>query len=226
MGSHTSTAPPGAAKADLTDRGKAKNNKQKGQNDVLQLDTRTLLRRTNLARQAADILRSEVQLTAQLVRNMNRNDPNRANALMRLAESLQELGAQETSAAQDLNERIFAANTARNAAQVAQLTRDQAAHNNQARDYRTQMLRVFETLISDHPNFPRMDAVMFYAAFAYQESRNMDRARAVYLALIQRFPQSQYVPNAYLSFAEFFFEQGDMDSAAQFYGVLIAITRP
>jgi len=49
MGSHTSTAPPGAAKADLTDRGKAKNTKQKQQSDLLQLDTRTLLRRTNLA---------------------------------------------------------------------------------------------------------------------------------------------------------------------------------
>lgn len=226
MGSRTSTAPPGAAKADLTDRGKAKNNKQKGQNDLLQLDTRTLLRRANLARQAADILRNEVQLTAQLVRNMNRQDPNRPNALMRLAESLQELGGQETSAAQELNERIFAATNARNQAQVAQLQRDQAAHNNQARDYRTQMLRVFETLISDHPNFNRMDAVMFYCAFAYQESRNMDRARQVYLALIQRFPQSQYVPNAYLSFAEFFFEQGDMDSAAQFYGRVIAINTP
>jgi tetratricopeptide (TPR) repeat protein len=226
IGRSGSTAPPSAARADLSDRGKAKGAKTKGQNDLIQLDTRILMRRQGLARQAEDLLRREIQLTAQLGRSMNRNDPNRPNTLMRLAESLQELSTTLNGRGQDLNEAIFRAQQARNAAQVQALQRDQQRFFTEARDQRAQLTRVFETLVTDHPNFNRMDAVLFYLAFAYQEGRNMDRARQVYLLLIQRFPQSQYVPNAYLSFAEFFFEQGDMDSAAQFYSQVIGINTP
>lgn len=226
MGARASTAPPAAARADLSDRGKAKANKNKTQADLLQLDTRTLMRRDGLQRQAEDLLRREIQLTAQLARSMNRNDGNRPNTLMRLAENLQELSSALNGRGQDLNEQIFRAQQARNAQQVTALQRQQQQLFNEARDQRAQLTRVFETLVADHPNYNRMDAVLFYLAFAYQEGRNMDRARQIYLLLIQRFPQSQYVPNAYLSFAEFFFEQGDMDSAAQFYTQVIQVNTP
>jgi tetratricopeptide (TPR) repeat protein len=226
MGARGSTAPPAAARADLSDRGKAKGAKTKGQNDLFQLDSRTMLRRQGLQRQAEDLLRREIQLTAQLARSMNRNDGNRPNTLMRLAENLQELSSTLNGRGQDLNEEIFRATQARNQQQVQALQRQQQQFFTEARQQREQLTRVFETLVADHANYNRMDAVLFYLAFAYQEGRNMDRARQIYLLLIQRFPQSQYVPNAYLSFAEFFFEQGDMDSAGQFYTQVIAVNTP
>lgn len=226
MRSHASTSPPSAARADLSEHANAQANRQRTQTDLLQLDPQLLLRRAQFAQQATVILRNEVQLVVQLLRGMNRSSPNRADTLMRLAEGLQDLSAQSNAAAHALDAPIFAANQARNTAQAAVLQREQQGHNGQAREYRTHMLRALETLIADHPNYPRADAVLFYAAFAYQEAHDMDRARVMYLGLIQRFPQSQYVPNAYLSFAEFFFEQGDMASAAQFYNRVIAINTP
>ncbi|MDP3276506.1 MAG: tetratricopeptide repeat protein [Deltaproteobacteria bacterium] len=225
IGSGRSTAPPAAAPENL---GQAKNKgtKSKLGDSPYQLDSRTMLRRNTLQRQTEDLLRREIQLTAQLGRSMNRNDPNRPNTLMRLAENLQELSSTLNGRAQDLHEDIFRAQQARNNGEVQNIQRRQQQLLTEARDQRAQLTRVFETLVSDHPNYNRMDAVLFYLAFAYQEGRNMDQARRVYLLLIQRFPQSQYVPNAYLSFAEFFFEQGDMESAAQFYSQVININTP
>ena len=51
-----------------------------------------------------------------------------------------------------------------------------------------------------------MDLEPAYAALRAVHGSDLANARRVYLTLIQRHPQSRFVPNAYLSFAEFFFE--------------------
>src|SRR5207237_904276 len=60
----------------------------------------------------------------------------------------------------------------------------------------------------------------------YQDARDQTNARRVYLQLIQRFPQSRFIPNAYLSFAEFFFDAGQMEEARQFYDRVVQIDTP
>jgi len=42
-----------------------------------------------------------------------------------------------------------------------------------------------------------------------------DRAREFFHRLIKDYPQSKYVPNAYLSFAEYYFAKGEMEKRAQ-----------
>ena len=46
-----------------------------------------------------------------------------------------------------------------------------------------------------------MDEALFYLAFAYQDAHDMPHARETYLTLIQRFPNSRFIPNAFLSLA-------------------------
>ncbi|MGZ4807836.1 MAG: tetratricopeptide repeat protein [Thermoanaerobaculia bacterium] len=223
FGTHAQTAPPGAARATAEDRG---HKAAKKGAPTIQLDEATARRRGNLQRRSRDLLVREVQLTATLVRNMATTDTHRPDALMRLAENLQELGSVENGMGQELEEQIFAARRANNARQVAELQRTQQQHFTQAQQFRTQLIRTFEVLVTDHPRYQRMDEVLFYLAFAYQDSHDQANARRVYLTLIQRFPQSRFIPNAYLSFAEFFFEQGAMEEARQFYQRVIDINTP
>src|SRR5262249_40143713 len=44
-----------------------------------------------------------------------------------------------------------------------------------------------------------------------------DQAREFFLRLIKDYPNSKYIPDAYLSFAEFYFDKGEMDAALKFY---------
>ena len=224
FGSSAQTAPPAAARATAEDRNHNKNAKKAA--PTVQLDQATARRQTNLQRRSNQLLLNEVQLTATLVRNMQVSDSHRADALMRLAGDLQELGTSENGAGHDLEEQIFQARNAHNNAQVQDLQHQQQQHFQQARTYRGQLIRTFEVLVTDHPRYQRMDEVLFYLAFAYQDSQDMTNARRVYLTLIQRFPQSRFIPNAYLSFAEFFFEQGAMPEAQQFYQRVIDINTP
>ncbi len=223
FGGVSRTAPPAAARAVQEERTKAA--RQKGAPTV-QLDEATARRRGNLQRRSEELLLREVQLTATLARNTPRNDPHRPDVLMRLAESLQELSSLENGRGRDLDETIFQANAQHNERRVAELRREQATHLTNARNYRGQLIRTFETLVVEHNNYSRLDEALFYLAFAYQDARDQQNARRVYLELIRRFPQSRFIPNAYLSFAEFFFEQGAMEEARQFYERVVAIDTP
>ena len=78
-------------------------------------------------------------------------------------------------------------------------------------------IKTLALLVKDHPDYKRMDEVLFSLGFSLEEMKQFDRARQVYYRLIKSFPQSDFIPNAYLSFAEYYFQQGDMHAAQQFY---------
>src|SRR4029077_14908059 len=63
----------------------------------------------------------------------------------------------------------------------------------------------------------RMDEVLFKLAYLLTSVKKEDQAREFFLRLIKDYPNSKYIPDAYLSFAEFYFEKGEMDAALKFY---------
>jgi TolA-binding protein len=65
--------------------------------------------------------------------------------------------------------------------------------------------------------YERMDEVLFKLAFLLTSVKKEDQAREFFLRLIKDYPNSKYIPDAYLSFAEFYFEKGEMDAALKFY---------
>lgn len=219
-GSHSSTNLP-AAVATGRETKSTKNAEKAGPHGTL--DRSTLMRRRNMEQRSKELLMNEARLTATLVNRMNRNDPHRADTLMRLAEDYQELATLANGAAEDLEDDIFQARQANNAAQVQTLQRQQEQHRTESRGFREQLIATFRNLVDTSPNYPQMDRALFYLAFAYQDLNNFDDALRVYRTLIQRFPQSPFVPNAYLSFAEHYFEEGDMEAARQFYERVLAV---
>ena len=44
-----------------------------------------------------------------------------------------------------------------------------------------------------------------------------DQAREFFHRLIKDYPNSKYIPDAYLSFAEYYFDKGEMENALKFY---------
>ena len=62
-----------------------------------------------------------------------------------------------------------------------------------------------------------MDEVLFRLAYLLQTIKKEEQAREFFLRLIKDYPNSKYVPDAYLSFAQFYFDKGEMDAAKKFY---------
>jgi tetratricopeptide (TPR) repeat protein len=218
-GSRVGTSPPAAARA--TNENAPRPQQARGPEG--RLDRSSLLRNQDRQRRSQDILINETRLTAQLVNRMRAEDPNRPPTLMRLAENYQELSSMANGQAEDLEENIHQARQANNAAEVTSLQARQTQFRTQAREFRDQLIATFENLVRTAPNFAQMDRALFYLGFALQEATRNDEALRVYRTLVQRFPNSPFVPNAYLSFGEFYFEQGNMENARQFYERVLAV---
>ena len=62
-----------------------------------------------------------------------------------------------------------------------------------------------------------MDEVLFRLAYLLTSVKKEDQAREFFHRLIKDYPNSKYIPDAYLSFAEYYFDKGEMDSALKFY---------
>ena len=78
----------------------------------------------------------------------------------------------------------------------------------------------YERLRADYPRWcqstgPKsggcLDEVLYNLAYEYEQDQKLDQARKVYLGLVSTFPQSRYIPNAYLAFGELFFTEAQGD---------------
>ena len=65
--------------------------------------------------------------------------------------------------------------------------------------------------------FKRMDAVLFHLADLLNKANRMSKARTFFGRLIRNYPQSKHIPDAYLSFAEYYFATGKVASALKLY---------
>lgn len=210
----------GGAKSHLT-AAKRKITKPKGmkpQGPSIELDVATLRNKEKMEVKAKDLLMREIQVTQRLLRNMPKKRKERPEVLLRLAENFFDLTQTATREVRQLDEPIHqACRVKKNKSKCKQL-RDKQRKNAKGLDgIRERNIKTLALLVKDHPRFQRMDEVLFSLGFSLEEMKQFDRARQVYHRLIKGFPQSKFIPNAYLSFAEYYFQQGDMRAAQQFY---------
>ncbi len=205
-----------ASRLDAVERRQAEK-KQGPSGPSIELDAATRRNRERVQARAWNLLQREVRVLQRLVRNTRTSDTRRPDILLRLAETYFEMQTVVNARVRSFDEPIFQARRAKNAAKVRQLAQRQRQAQQQLNTIRQEAIRTYATLVQDHPDYRRMDEVLFSLAFGLEEMRQHDRARQVYHRLIKGFPQSRFVPHAYLSFAEFYFNEGDMGAARQFY---------
>ncbi|MEZ4335037.1 MAG: tetratricopeptide repeat protein [Sandaracinaceae bacterium] len=176
-----------------------------------------------LRRRQYRLLGRERQVLERLLARMDERDPQRADVLERLAGTLSELVLAHDVRARSLDEPIFEARQAGDAARVRTLVSQQSEAESAARADREAAVRTLATLVAGFPDRPRLDEALYSLALLLEETEQAPRAMQVYHRLLRDFPQSRYVPHAYLAFAERAFAQGQLDDARQFYERVLTI---
>lgn len=201
-----------------TSKRRTEEKKQAPQGPAYEIDQSTARNRQATQLRAEDLLRREIELTARVAQRTPASNPQRPDILLRLAEDYFELQQVYTARVRGADQGIYeACERDHNQARCRELRQQQTAAEGQVTTARENAIRAYAQLVQDHPNFRRMDEVLFSLGYALEEMRQFDRARQVYYRLIKGFPQSRFIPNAYLSFAEYFFGQSQMSEALQFY---------
>src|SRR5262249_9832434 len=102
----------------------------------------------------------------------------------------------------------------------------QAAANKAGDMAKTYLLKAVKTYkgLTDNDafrNYPKMDMALFYYGYTLQGGKYMKEARAVYDKLLKNYPNSKYVPEAHLAFADYYFENNHLaDPKARYKMVL------
>lgn len=76
-------------------------------------------------------------------------------------------------------------------------------------EYQARAILRYKELIARYPDWERVDEVLFFLGHNYWEAGKDQEALGAYKTLITRFPQSRYVPDAWLAFGEWYFNNSE-----------------
>ncbi len=76
---------------------------------------------------------------------------------------------------------------------------------------------IYVLVLKKYPDNSRADQAHYYLGQTYLGQAKKDEALSVFQKLVQRFPQSPYIPDAYLALGEFFFENKMLPQAIENY---------
>ena len=117
----------------------------------------------------------------------------------------------------------IAVDKAKTPAQKAQLNAIATKSADTAKSYLLKAVKTYKGLTDNEAfrNYPKMDMALFYYGYTLQGGKYMKEARAVYDKLLKNYPNSKYVPEAHLAFADYYFEIGQLpDAEARYKQVL------
>lgn len=180
-------------------------------------------RRNRLAARSRQLLVTEIQGLESLFASTPKNAPDRPKLMRRLAEGYVEL---ESAAFRDKTENGMKADEAKRKApkNVGAFQAEAAKADKILKAARQAAIKYYTHLKDQYPKWCQnnnaadptkstgcTDEVLYYLAYEYEQAQNLDQARKVYFELIQNWPQSKFIPNAYLAFGELFFNEAQGD---------------
>lgn len=92
-----------------------------------------------------------------------------------------------------------------------------ACNNVGSREWQDKSIKLYRQILANYPQFQRADEATFYLAQALNDSGSPDEANGEFTRLVKVYPDSQYVPDAYVLIGEYWFERDQAYKALNAY---------
>ncbi|MFH1132814.1 MAG: tetratricopeptide repeat protein, partial [Pseudomonadota bacterium] len=171
--------------------------------------------RAMLQAKVAKLTEAAIKKLKQLIEVTDDDDPEKADFFFRLAEHYRDKKTLYSFQARELDEAIYLAK----GEQKKRLEDRQKQYEKLAKDWMIYSIKMYIS-IAQQPKwekYKRMDEVLFNVADMLNQADRRDKARMFFGKLIRNYPQSKYIPDAYLSFAEYYFNDGKVPDALRLY---------
>ncbi len=161
----------------------------------------------------------QIEFLKRLIKSSSSKDAEYPDYLFRLADHYLEKKAYFDLQAGTLFEKIYDAEDAKKPKLAKQLKEQQKRHLRDAKDSSQSASRIYEALVSNSQfsSYKRMDEALYYYAFELGELGEETKMQAAYQRLINDHPNSPYIANAYLAFADYYFTKGQIGNAVRLY---------
>lgn len=200
------TAPPPREAA------KKKNFEPKDPTEAMEGSALRDTRKTRLKARARALLITEIQGLERLYASTPKNSPDRPQLIRRLAEGYVEL---ESAAQRDrIASEIKVQDAARQKKKDSVARTEAVKASKIEKAARVNAIKYYTLMKNAYPNYSKLDEVLYYLAYEYEQAKDLQNARKIYFELIQKAPNSPYIPNAYLAFGELFFQEAQGDPNA------------
>jgi hypothetical protein len=177
-------------------------------------------RKEAVAREVAD---DQIQLMKALLDEAGPNSPEYPDYLFRLADLFLDKKAYFDNQAGALYEKIYEAEDAKKTAEAKQLKQRQAKFEQQSKAASADAVKVYAALVNkpQFAKYKRMDEALYFYAFELGQLERESEMQEAYLRLIREHTTSKYIPNAYLSFADFYYNKSQIKEALQLYQKIV-----
>jgi tetratricopeptide (TPR) repeat protein len=166
-------------------------------------------RKGKMQQRVKSLLITEITGLERLYKSTPAKSPDKPQLTLRLAEAYAEL---EQSA---IREKIAADIAIQDAKQKKQdttaLRKEVAKSKQMEKAARSKAIAYYKAMAKNYSNYSKLDEVLYYLAYEYEQAGDLQNARKTYYELIEKAPKSPYVPNAYLAFGELFFQEASAD---------------
>ncbi len=93
--------------------------------------------------------------------------------------------------------------------------------------YRSETMRLYETILREYPTYERKDEVLFNLAYNQYETGKKDLAVKRYEELLKNYPGSKFVPDTFVQMGNHYFEVANvLEKAKGYYEKAYASTNP
>jgi TolA-binding protein len=170
-----------------------------------------------------EIADTQIEQLKRLLKATDTSHSDYPDLLFRLCDHFLEKKAYFENQVGALYEEVYLAEEKGNKAKVDQLKAKQAKFEGQAKEASEQAVKLYKVLVTapQLAKYKRLDEALYFYAFELGQLKREAEMKEAYIRLIQDFPNSQYIPNAYLSFADYYFGQSKIGDALQLYEKVI-----
>lgn len=175
---------------------------------VLTVDQFVAVKREGIIR----LVDAQINKMRRLIQVTGDDDPQKPDFMFRLGELYAEKQNYNFGRARALDQKIYEMPPN----QRGQLQSQQRTYEAEEQKWLLEAVKAY-IAATKFRKYERMDEVLFRLAFLLTSVKKEDQAREFFHRLIKDYPNSKYIPDAYLSFAEYYFDKGEMDNALKFY---------
>ncbi|MCB9706031.1 MAG: hypothetical protein H6711_29500 [Myxococcales bacterium] len=197
-----------------------KQKKEEGRKVQMIAGTEFAKKREAVAQEIAD---QQIDQLTRLLKATDPTDPEYADLLFRLSDHFLEKKAYFELQSGALYEEIFVAEGKGQKDKAKQLKAKQAAFEKKSKEASEQAVRLYKALVTSPAlsKYKRIDEALYFYAFELGQLGREAEMKDAYVKLIQDYPNSQYIPNAYLSFADYYFGKNQIGDALRLYEKVI-----
>lgn len=91
------------------------------------------------------------------------------------------------------------------------------ANHEESRKWQDKSIKLYRQILDSYPQYARADEATFYLGSALQDIGEADKAVNEFLNLVKMYPESKWVPDAYLLIGEYYFDGNNAFKALQAY---------